>query len=75
MQVKAKFTCSHISENGYGGKTVNFHAVYSSDGENASFSKATPSGQLSMNIDPGTPAVDFFQHGQNYYLTFEEAPK
>lgn len=73
MSVRAKFTCSSVIENGYN-KTANFYAVYDSKGENASFSKATPSGQLGLAIDKETPAADFFEQGKNYYLDITEAP-
>jgi hypothetical protein len=70
--VKAKFTCSWVQDNG-SSKTAHFHAVYSTDGENADFAKATPGGNLSINIDSGVPASNFFEQGKNYYLNFEPA--
>ena len=70
--VRAKFTCDSIIPQGNGDKSVQFHAVYSHDGENASFSTSTPSGQLSMWINASTPAVDYFQQGKDYYLDFTE---
>lgn len=77
MSVKAKFTCNRIEDsiwqNG-GARKVYFNAVYSNVGENASFSKATPSGQLEMVIDKETAAYDAFVPGKQYYLTIEEAP-
>jgi len=78
MQVKAKFHCNSINDvdygHGHGNRTVKFHAVYDQNGENATFSKSTPSGELSMLIDKSTPAYDHFQPGKSYYLTIEEAP-
>lgn len=76
MSVKAKFTCnSIIPSNAYWGdsKVLTFHAVYGQEGENADYSKATPSGNLSMVIDSGTKAADYFEQGKSYYLTFDEA--
>lgn len=73
-KVKAKFTCSDVQENP-NSKTANLHAVYSTEGENADFAKATPAGNLSITIDNETPASGFFEQGKDYYLTFEEAPK
>lgn len=70
--VKAKFTCSWVAENGRF-KTAYFHAVYSTEGENADFAKATPGGNLSINIDSEVPASDFFEQGKSYYLTFTKA--
>lgn len=70
MKVRAKFTCSWVEELP-GGKKAHLYAVYSNDGENADFAKATPGGNLSIQIDNETPAVDFFEQGKDYYLTFE----
>lgn len=79
MNVKAKFRCNQVIDsnngNGYTSREVKFGAIYGKDGENASFSKATPSGQLSMYIDKETPAYDHFQPGKDYYLTFEDVPE
>ena len=74
MLVKAKFTCDSVIPNPYSAsKVAHFHAVYGTDGEDATFSKYTPSGMLSMTIDNETPASNFFEQGKSYYLTFEEA--
>lgn len=75
MSVKAKFKCYDISETTYGSVSVSFGAVYSTEGENADFCKATPSGNLLMNIDKDTKASTEFVRGEEYYLTFEKAPK
>jgi hypothetical protein len=78
MTVKAKFRCNQVintdNGNGHSSREVKFNAVYGKEGENASYSKATPSGNLSMYIDKETPAYDHFKPGKDYYLTFEEAP-
>lgn len=75
MQVKAKFRCYGKFTNGWGpSKTVHFHAVYGNQGDNASFSKSTPTGSLSMVIEDETSAADYFEEGKDYYLTFEKAP-
>lgn len=73
-KVKAKFTCSYVQENP-NSKVAHLHAVYSTEGENADFAKATPGGNLTITIDNETTASGFFQQGKDYYLTFEEAPK
>lgn len=70
--VKAKFRCMSVTDFGYN-KQAKFSAVYSTTGENADFAKATPSGDLSINIDSGVPASNYFQPGKEYYLTFEVA--
>jgi hypothetical protein len=72
MQVKAKFRCYSVIPNGYN-TAYHFHAVYGTEGENADYAKATPSGSLSMNVDNDTKASDLFEAGQDYYLTFEKA--
>jgi hypothetical protein len=78
MQVKAKFQCNQVVDtdfgNGYKNREVKFSAVYDTNGENASFSKATPNGDLRMIIDKDTAVYDHFKPGKSYYLTFEEAP-
>ncbi|ARK13037.1 hypothetical protein A6C57_23360 [Fibrella sp. ES10-3-2-2] len=71
-QVKAKFICNTITDNGTQ-KTANLTAVYGGSEENKSFSKYTPSGQLNITIDNETSAADFFQPKQEYFLTFEAA--
>ena len=72
--VQAKFRCDSVIPNPYSNSRVaHFHAVYGTDGENASFSKATPSGMLSMTIDNETLASTFFEQGKDYYLTFTTA--
>lgn len=73
MSIKAKFRCNSITEHEGGNKEVKMVAVYSTTGENADFTKYTPSGQFSMNISPETAAVNYFKPGKEYYLTFEEA--
>lgn len=73
MSVKAKFRCSSITPGfGEGQKYVRFHAVYGNEGENADFSKATPSGSLDMLINPSTTAINMFEIGKDYYLTFDK---
>lgn len=78
MTVKAKFRCYGKFANGSTHNsqqtTLQFHAVYGSEGENVDYSKYTPSGSLMMNIDDGTTAADLFVVGEDYYLTFEKAP-
>lgn len=71
--IRAKFTCSWVQKN-EGSVTAHLHAVYSAEGENADFAKATPGGNLSINIDNDTPASGFFEQGKDYYLTFDSNP-
>lgn len=53
---------------------VRFGAVCGDNGEDKTFSDATPSGEVWLNISDGRPALDFFQPGKRYYVTFTEAP-
>lgn len=71
-KVKAKFTCSSIIDTNYNQVIVNMYAVYSNEGENADFVKATPCGNMSMHIDKDAPASNFFKQGESYYLFFEK---
>jgi hypothetical protein len=77
MTVKAKFRCVSIVDTKHNvdftQRMVHFNAVYGKEGENADYAKATPYGELKMQIDQGTPAYDGFEPGKEYYLTFEEA--
>ncbi len=72
--VRAKFVCDSVIGNVVGGSTVSLHAVYGHEGENASFTKHTPAGNLQLVIEDNTPAVEFFKQGQTYYLDITEAP-
>lgn len=76
--VRAKMKCNTTEqaqyEHGYTSNKVKLGAVYSTKGENADFSAATPSGECWMNIDAGVPAASFFKPGKSYYVTFTEAP-
>ena len=72
MSVRAKFRCQSVTDYGVQ-KEANFSAVYSSQGENADFAKATPYGELKIRIDSEVPASQFFEPQKEYYLVFEEA--
>lgn len=77
-QVVAKMKCHEASvttfSETYKQNKIKMGAVCGRDGENADFTKLTPSGELWMNIQDGAPAADFFKPGKNYYVTFTEAP-
>lgn len=84
MSVIAKFKCNYATVMEYPAnpgytptknKKFNFSAIYGKDGENASFSKATPSGTLEITVDEGTTAFNEFIPGNEYYLTFEPVTK
>ena len=72
---KMKVSCVESQQFSHGTQNkVRLGAVYSNKGENAAFSKATPSGECWMNIDSGARALEFFKPGKSYYVTFTEAP-
>lgn len=74
MTTRAKFRCSSVNDFGNGSKEVNLSVVYDpkGNGENASFTKATPSGDMKMRIDNPEAAVQFVP-GKSYYVDFSEA--
>lgn len=69
--VRAKFKCESITDYGTG-KEIKAIAVYGTEGENADFTKFTPSGYLSMHTSGETKADEFFKPGKEFYLTFSE---
>jgi hypothetical protein len=73
--VRAKMVCNNLGTSSSGAVTkVQLGCVYSTTGENASFTKYTPWGACEMGIDADAPAASFFQPGKRYYVTFTEAP-
>jgi hypothetical protein len=73
--VRAKFKVTSKIP-GYSNTTsVGLSAVYSSDpaSENKAFTDATPSGQISIVIAPGKPALEAFEMGQEFYVDFTPA--
>ncbi|HMF73449.1 MAG TPA: hypothetical protein VK616_18335 [Flavitalea sp.] len=75
MRVKAKFVCNSILLFQHGNKQVKLSAVYGKEGENADFAKATPYGELTMNIDLDVPAAEVFNPGDEFYVYFEKIDK
>ena len=77
--VKAKMRCNSTETSNHGNnyKTnkVNLGAICSQTGENKAFTDSTPSGACWMNIVDGYPAAEFFEPGQDYYVTFTKVPK
>lgn len=51
--------------------TVKLQPVYANEGPNKSWSEATPSGQVEMQIT-NQSAVDAFELGSSYLITFEK---
>lgn len=74
MAVRAKFRCTCIEDYGTS-KKVKLSAVYdpAGEGENARFTKATPSGEMWMTVDNPAASIQF-EPGKTYYLDFSEAP-
>jgi len=72
--VVAKFKCNSV-ENFYESKKARLTAIYSDKGENADFTKFTPSGNLDILIINDALASNFFEPGECYYLTFTKALK
>lgn len=75
MSTKAKFRCNNVVDTKHQNgsfRMVSFSAIYGKDGENKDYAKATPWGELKMQIDESTPAFDAFTPGKDYYLTIEQ---
>lgn len=73
--VCAKMVCNNVFQSPTGAVyKMQLGCVYSTDGENASFTKCTPFGSCEMGIDADAPAAKFFVPGKKYYVTFTEAP-
>lgn len=73
MNVRAKMKVMTVTKGGDAKKPyvqVKLGAVYSNDpeSENRSFANATPSGEVSLNIDAGRPAADQFEVGEEWYI-------
>lgn len=74
--VKAKVTCDEVTHNQF--QTIpHMRPVYSSNGENASYNTATPSGDLKLVVSKDSEAgkSNFFEPGAEYYVTFQKIPK
>jgi len=71
---RAKFRCNSVIDFGGGSKEVSLSVVYdpNGNGENANFTKATPSGEMKMRIDNPAAAVQF-EPGKSYYVDISEA--
>lgn len=76
--VRAKMSCNAVESTQYNPNytqhRVKLGAVCGDNGEDKSYSDATPSGECGLQISHGRPALDFFKPGKKYYLTFTEAP-
>lgn len=73
---RAKFECYAVEPQYGEAKRVLLRAVYSPDdkGEDGGFTRATPYGELVMNIDNPAAACQF-EVGKRYYLDISAAPE
>lgn len=75
--VRAKMNCNSVESTKYGPTytqhRVKLGAVCGDNGEDKSYSDATPSGECCLQISDGRPALGFFKPGKKYYVTFTEA--
>lgn len=68
MKFRAKLTVSEVTDNGYSDR-VKFNAKYSDNPEDNSYSKATPTASLEMQID--NPLLrGQIKPGQQFYVDF-----
>lgn len=65
--IRCKFRCSEVSRLDVGYERVKFFPVYATDGVNAAWSKATPSGSLELSITV-EGAQGKFVPGGEYFL-------
>lgn len=77
--VVAKFNCNTVETRRWSDTQppqhkFEFGVVCGDNGEDKTFSDATPQGAIWLNISDGRPAINFFRPGKKYYVTFTEAP-
>lgn len=77
--VVAKMTCNMVETRRWSPHQppqhrFEFGAICGDNGEDKTFSDATPGGAIWLNISEGRPAINFFKPGKRYYVTFTEAP-
>ena len=72
MSVRAKVRITSI-EKFVGQSVMKATPVTGSAGDNADYSKYTPSGAISLNISDETKAATFFEVGKEYYVDFTPA--
>lgn len=71
--VRAKFSCTEVSDNGGDVAAVSLMPVYSGSPENAEFFKWTPGGSIQLQT-VNRAAAALFQRGGEYYVDFSRAP-
>lgn len=71
--LRAKFKCINVTTGPDGDEklweSVELNAVYATEGENASWSKWTPSGSVKMSIT-NAGAFGKLEQGREYYIDF-----
>lgn len=72
MGVRAKVRITSI-EKFVGQSTLKATPVSGTQGENADYSKYTPSGLITLNISDETKAATYFEVGKEYYVDFTAA--
>lgn len=75
MKIRAKIQIGSAIKNEYGERVV-AHGVYggSTNAEDNTFSAATPSLHLDMNVS-NPDVIGMLQQGKKYYIDFTEAPE
>lgn len=73
--IRAMFCCNTVIPSNRGYDTVaHLHAVTGEDPVHKLFTEATPSGEISIQIDKDVPAHKFFKQGREYYVDFILVP-
>ncbi len=73
--IQAVFRCDSVVPAQWGYDAVaHLSAVADEDGKYKSYTDATPSGQLTIQISKDVPAHKFFQQGRHYQLDFTKIP-
>ena len=70
----AKFKVGSVVDFGNNNKQANLSPVVRDTEENKTFSLYTPSGSIQLHIT-NPEALDFFEAGEEYYITFEKSVK
>lgn len=65
---RAKFRVESSEVNDQQQQVLLARAIYGTEGENADYAKATPWGELRINIDPSTDAHGMLEPGNDIYI-------
>lgn len=74
-KIRAKMTCQEVTKTAYGAEKVRMTAVYggSTNAEDNTFAKATPSGTLELQID-NPEAQGVVTPGSSFYVELAPVP-